>query len=134
MISDKITAHRSFENAHKNLTEITKSKKTVDLQTIISAVRNWENNRDIFKELDYYEENGEVLGRHRKLHHLKLAQDIDQMDRFEAKKRRDNLRTYISRDRKKLKKMKSGPTKDRFQIHLDGMIREREMLEKKHEL
>lgn len=116
------------------MTESIKSKQTADLQTIISAVRNWENNRDIFKELDYYEENGEVLGRHRKLHHLKLAQDIDQMDRFTAKKRRDNLRTYISRDRKKLKKMKAGPAKEKFQNHLDGLITEREMLEKKHEL
>lgn len=90
-------------------------------------------NREIWAELDYYEEFGEVLGNHPKLARLKLEQDIKLYDKFEALKRRNNLRTYISRDSKVLEKMK-GKAKIAFEITLNNFILEKDLLEQKFKL
>ncbi len=134
MVADKISAFRKFEKLHPELTKKAKAGAEIDFETLGNAVQNFELNRQIWEELDYYEEHGEVLGNHPKLRRLKLEQDISLYDRFEALNRRNNLRTYISRDSKALKKMKSGKEKDAFAFTLEGFILERDLLEKKFKL
>lgn len=134
MVADKISAFRKFEKLHPELSRKAKEGAEIDFETLGNAVHNFELNRQIWEELDYYEEHGEVLGNHPKLRRLKLEQDISLYDRFEALNRRNNLRTYISRDTKALKKMKSGKEKDAFAFTLEGFILERDLLEKKFKL
>jgi len=134
LVADKISAFRKFEKLHPELTKKAKAGAEIDFETLGNAVQNFELNRQIWEELDYYEEHGEVLGNHPKLRRLKLEQDISLYDRFEALNRRNNLRTYISRDSKALKKMKSGKEKDAFAFTLEGFILERDLLEKKFKL
>jgi len=134
LVADKISAFRKFEKLHPELTKKAGTGAEIEFETLATTVHSFELNRQIWEELDYYEEHGEVLGKHPKLSKLKLAQDICLYDRFEALNRRNNLRTYISRDRKTLKKMKSGKEKEAFALALHMFILERDMLETKFKL
>lgn len=116
------------------MVETTKTEKEVPFKSLELNVADFELNRLIWEELDYFEEFGEVLGKHPKLKILKLKQDISLYDRFEALNRRNNLRTYISRDTKALKKMKDGKEKESFKATLDLFIIERDLLDDKFKL
>jgi len=72
-----------------------------------------------------------VLGKHPKLTRLKLERDVNALDKYEAGNRLRNIRTYISRDSKKLRKMKAGPEKEVFKTKLANWETERDLLEKK---
>jgi len=134
LVADKITAFRKFEKIHPELQAKARKQENVSFEILEKAVKSFEMNRLIFEELDYYEEHKEVLGNHPKLRKLKMMQDSKLYDRFQALNRRNNLRTYISRDTKALKKMKSGKEKDAFAYTLQGFIEERNYLEENFKL
>lgn len=134
MVADKISAFRKFEKLHPELSKKAKAGAEIEFEKLATTVHSFELNRQIWEELDYYEEHGEVLGKHPKLKKIKLEQDICLYDRFQALNRRNNLRTYISRDRRALKKMKSGKEKEAFAAGLQLFILERDLLETKFKL
>lgn len=134
MVADKISAFRRFEKLHPELLSKARNLEEVSFEMVEKAVKSFELNRLIFEELDYYEEHGEVLGNHPKLRKLKMMQDSKLLDRFQALNRRNNLRTYISKDTKALKKMKQGKEKAAFAETLQGFIEERDYLETEFKL
>ena len=91
-------------------------------------------NRLIHEELDHYQEFGEVLGKHPKLKKLKLEQDISRLSESKALKRRNTLRSNISRDNKKLRKLKAGEARNKFKERISLWELEKELLEKKFKL
>lgn len=103
LVADKFTALEQFEAAH---TEIQKLKETADPKTLFAlakkAVDNFELNREIYEELDYYKEHGEILGNHPIFADDILQRTVNAMSIQEAMKRQANLRSYISRESKKL--------------------------------
>ncbi|MBO2546098.1 hypothetical protein J0871_16905 [Salegentibacter sp. BDJ18] len=137
MVSDKITAHRNFEAAYLELTEAAKNPSTALRMTdevfpkIKSAVNNWAVNRAIFEELDYYEEEGEVLGKHPKLWKLKIERDVRALGDLQVVRRLHTVRANVSRDRKKLKKLK-GSAKEKFEHTFNRLRLEKELLEQRY--
>ena len=132
LVADKLTAHRLFEQQHRQLTEKAKAGAAVALEEVKASVDNFALNQLIYEELNHYEEFGEVLGKHPKLWKLKLAQEVNKLSEAKALKRRNNLRTYISRDRKKVKKMK-GEARTKFSDKLEMFRIELELLEQKYD-
>lgn len=78
LISDKITAWKEFAKNHSALIEgIDEDESEGKLYELAkSAVAEFQLNDDIRKELDFYKENGKVLGEHPKLENLKIKQEI----------------------------------------------------------
>ena len=74
LAADKITAHERYIQAHDHLFDCT----TLDecYQTARSAIENFQENRDIFAELDYYREHHAVLGKHRIFDHLRQLRKL----------------------------------------------------------
>lgn len=56
---------------------------------------------------------------------------MNALDKLQASNRLRTVRTYISRDSKKLRKMKAGPEKEAFSVKLNNWETERDLLEKK---
>ncbi|MGI0106730.1 hypothetical protein [Salinimicrobium sp. WS361] len=102
-----------------------------DFPQIEAAAKSFQLNQAIFDELNYYGEFGEVLGKHPKLWKLKLEQDVSLYDELEAFSRRATLRANISRDNKKLEKMKPGPGKDEFAKKIERYVLERDLIDSK---
>lgn len=107
LVADKFTALEEFEKAHA---EIQKVKESADADTLFAlgkqAVENWELNREIYEELDHYKEHGEILGNHPIFEHDMLQAKVNAYSIQDAMKRQGNLRSYISRESKKLESIK----------------------------
>ena len=78
------------------------------------VVADFELNLEIHDELEYYQEHGKILGKHPIFADQMLNEKIETMSTVELTKRQKNLRTYVSRDEKKLAKMEEGEAKDKF--------------------
>lgn len=119
---------------HKELTERVKNGGEVgqeQFSEIQTAAKSFELNQAIFDELNYYAEYGEALGNHPKLWKLKLEQDVSTYDELKAFRRRATLRANISRDNKKLGKMKPGLARNEFAKKLERYVLERDIIESK---
>lgn len=74
LAADKITAHERYIQAHDHLFDCT----TLDecYQTARAAIENFQENRSIFAELDYYREHHAILGKHRIFDHLRQLRKL----------------------------------------------------------
>ena len=74
LAADKITAHERYIQAHDHLFDCT----TLDecYQTARAAIENFQENRNIFAELDYYREHHAILGKHRIFDHLRQLRKL----------------------------------------------------------
>lgn len=145
LVADKITAHRNFEAYYEQLNQAARPSTGLGLtdpstalrtgedlgNKIVAAVKNWTENRAIFEELDYYEEEGEVLGKHPKLWKLAIERDVRALGDLQVVRRLHTVRANVSRDRKKLKKLK-GSAKEKFEHTFTRLLLEKELLEKRY--
>lgn len=113
LVQDKFTAWRNYKAAHEALfvavEEIDGETKETALtnaelyELATEALENFELNRAIWDELNYYKEHKEILGNHPIFADEKLKEKVARMKGTELVKRRNNVRSYISKETKKLK-------------------------------
>jgi hypothetical protein len=134
-VADKISAHRKFERLHEELTGRIQNGETIsqkDFPQVAATVNSFALNQSIYDELNHYDEFGEVLGKHPKLWKLRLEQEVGSYDKLQAYRRRNTLRANISRDKKKLNKMKVySPEWKKFEKTLERYVLEQKIIESK---
>lgn len=106
LVADKITAFEKYTQAHSKLIkhsngelELTEEELT---QVTKDSVENFEANREIFKELDYYKVNGKVLGEHPIFRELTLQREVDAMSNKECVNYLNSSKKFISVKTKEL--------------------------------
>lgn len=121
LVNDKRIAYENVKTARKELIgklfpeKGQEAASNDEIFTIAKEViGNFTINQDIFKELNYYAEHKEVLGKHPLLEDLKLHQDVSDMSIGEATVRKTNLNNYIRRDTKSLNSAKTEKTKKKY--------------------
>ena len=81
LVTDKFAAYRNFAKNHgalvDGLEENEAQQKIYELAK--AAVDQFTLENDIKKELDFYKEQGKVLGKHPKLNNLVIAQEINEL-------------------------------------------------------
>lgn len=121
LVADKFTALEKYEAAHEQIQEL-KAIGSGDLSKLFElgkkAVENWELNQLIYDELNHYQEHKEVLGNHPIFADEMLQKLVDAYSTQEAMKRQGNLRSYISRDTKKLENIKDADKKAKAEAKL----------------
>jgi hypothetical protein len=130
LVSDKISTHRRFEKMHAELTQFARQNKEPGLNRVAQCAATFAENRLIHEELDYYQEEGEVLGKHPKLWEAALERDVKKLSALKSNRRLMTVRANISRDRKKLKKIK-GEGRQKFEEKLKRLELEKRLLEDK---
>ncbi len=102
LASDKITAHERYLCAHDRLFDCT----TLDecYRTAQEAIANFQENRAIFAELDYYREHRTVLGKHRIFEHIQRLRTFEKMGIVELIAEQRRLRSAIWRIDNEIKK------------------------------
>lgn len=102
LAADKITAHERYIQAHDHLFDCT----TLDecYQTARTAIENFQENRDIFAELDYYREHHAVLGKHRIFDHLRQLRKLKELSIVQLIAQQRRLRMAIWRINDEIKK------------------------------
>ncbi|MFD2824794.1 hypothetical protein ACFS5M_14015 [Lacinutrix iliipiscaria] len=131
LVADKRTAYYAYLDARdeiKKLIELGASNEEL-YELGVKSIGNFELNLEIYDELNYYNEHGEILGKHPIFADEMLNEKVGKLSTVELTKRQKNLRSYISRDSKKLDKMEAGEDKDAFEKKLNEFKHELELID-----
>ncbi|MDV4025243.1 hypothetical protein CMT52_12970 [Elizabethkingia anophelis] len=118
LTADAITAFHNFKEAHTELfnevvlpenTELTNEEIYAIAAKLLS---DFELNREIHAELEYYAENGEILGEHEIFAELKKTREMNALTSADLSRKIKNLASNISK-----KKTKLGKTTDKGLKH-----------------
>jgi len=100
LVADMFTAWGNFKDAHK---ELVADKTDAELFVLAKeAIENFQLNKEIWDELNYYKENKEVLGNHPIFKEKVLKAAVAKMTPVALMKRKTNLKSYVSKEKKKL--------------------------------
>lgn len=104
LVSDMFTAVGKYKDAHAKLAAMPDDADLAEAGRLAEeCVENYLANREMWEELEYYQEHGEVLGKCAKLRALKEAQDIAALDDLELTRRYSSAQANTSKQRKRLK-------------------------------
>ncbi len=102
LATDKITTHERYIRAHDRLFDCTSLDDCY--RTAREAIENFQENRAIFAELDYYREHRAVLGKHRIFEHVQRLRALEKMGIVELIAEQRRLRSAIWRIDNEIKK------------------------------
>ena len=102
LVSDMVTAYHKYRQERKELKELLeKGQEDKIYELASSVVSNFELNLEIKAELDHYKEHKEILGNHPIFEDLRLQREVDVIPEADLKSKRQNYRSYISKEQKK---------------------------------
>jgi len=100
LVHDMLTAYANYVDGHKRLFEVTTGD---ELQEVASTVvENYLENREIWDELNYYKENGKILGKHVIFSTTDRMLEIRNMTTADQVKLQKNLMNNIARTKQKI--------------------------------
>ncbi|MEO9474147.1 MAG: hypothetical protein ABJG41_01390 [Cyclobacteriaceae bacterium] len=102
LAANKITAYRNYTAAHKQLFDCTTPQQQFD--TVQQLVENFIENRDIFKEFDYFKQHGTILGEHRVFKEYEELQQLARMSDVALYKKAEQLKQNIWRIKSEIDK------------------------------
>ena len=115
LVSDMFTALGKYKEAHAALTELPDDADLAKAaQLAEECVENYLANREMWEELEYYQDHGEVLGKCAKLRALKEAQGIAALDDLELTRRYSSAQANTSKQRARLKKAEKSKDQDKI--------------------
>lgn len=97
LVADMFTAYGKYRDAHQQLTQVPDDKMAPELtETVLD---NFLEDRAIMAELEYYRDNGQLLGQHPKVAAQGKTDEISSMSDFELAKAMKNAMSNISKCR-----------------------------------
>lgn len=115
LINDAISAFHRVKEQHEELFQMAYAEDgtATDEETFYAKaselLADFELNRDIYEELDHYEQTGEVLGNHPVFGDLKLEREVAAMSLEELAKAKNNVKSNISKRKKEMEKLNANP-------------------------
>ncbi|MGJ8760378.1 MAG: hypothetical protein ACSHXA_07510 [Polaribacter sp.] len=103
----------TIDDVNKDDSPIAMTDEEVSAEAL-KAVENFEVNQSIWKELNYYKEEGKILGEHPIFIERKLKESVESLIVETATKRISNLDNYIRRDNKKAEKATTDADKEKY--------------------
>lgn len=131
LVSDMVTAHRKYLESRGELKKLSEGDTAKLDELTAAAVKNFELNKEIKAELDYYKEHGEILGNHPIFADEMLLKKVAGYKEAELGQKRANLRSYISKEKKKLEIAKDDKSKAVIQEKIDEFEAELKLIEKR---
>jgi hypothetical protein len=134
LVADRISAWYKYKEAHAELLKHANGEALTDaqiLELVQTAVEKFELNKEIWEELNHYKEHGEILGNHAIFADEMLAKAVNAMNVKELMKRQKSLRTYVSRDTKKLETAKDEESKGKIAAKVADWKKELDLVDAK---
>lgn len=95
LVADMFTAYGKYRDAHQQLTQVPDDKMAPELtETVLD---NFLEDRAIMAELEYYRDNGQLLGKHPKVAAQGKTDEISSMSDFELAKAMKNAMSNVSK-------------------------------------
>ncbi|WP_026755037.1 hypothetical protein [Sediminibacter sp. Hel_I_10] len=131
LVADKMTAYGKFKDSREEIKKLLEAGASEDeiFELAKVSVENFELNLDIYDELNYYKNEGEILGKHPIFEMTMLQKKVDELPGIKLSQRQKTLRANISRDNGKLEKMDDGDAKTKFADKLNLAKKELELVD-----
>ena len=97
LVADMFTAYGKYRVAHQQLTQVPDDKMAPELTATV--LDNFLEDRAIMAELEYYRDNGQLLGKHPKVAAQGKTDEISSMSDFDLAKALKNAMSNISKCR-----------------------------------
>ena len=97
LVSDMFTAYGKYRDAHQQLAQVPDDKMAPELTATV--LDNFLEDRAIMAELEYYRDNGQLLGKHPKVAAQGKPDEISSMSDFDLAKALKNAMSNISKCR-----------------------------------
>lgn len=103
LVSDMFTAYGKYKEAFARL-EVTPDdvSSLSTAQEAQAVVENFITNREMWDELEYYRENGKILGKCEKVKSLSVRKGVENLSDIDIQKALNNARANLSKNKAKL--------------------------------
>lgn len=109
LVADKITAYKAYVKDQADLVKHANGELDLHADTAknlaAQVVENFEKNREIYEELNYYKEHGKILGNHPIFKNLTIQREVDAMTAEECFKYLNASKKFISVKLKDIEKL-----------------------------
>lgn len=115
LVTDKINAFENYCEAHNKLVRHKNGEQVLSEEELTevtkAAVEQFEANRAIFEELNYYKANGKVLGNHPVFKSLTLQREVNSMNAEECFKYINSSKKFVSVKKAAIERLKEAKEK-----------------------
>lgn len=137
LVADMFTAYGKYKEALGRLSDLKDEDTDEAAQLCKTAVEEYLKNRDIWAELEYYKENGRILGKAAKLKEMEAAEDYSSLSDLDLLKKYNSAMANVSKRRKALEtaeKKKDTEAISKARIAFDSWTEKKEMIERELEI
>ncbi len=116
LVADMFTALGKYKEAHAALVELpddAELKQAAELAE--KTVENYLANREIWEELEYYRENGELLGKCEKVKAMKEAQELEKASDLELSRLMNSAAANTSKQKARLKEAQAEKNQEKIE-------------------
>lgn len=106
LVADMFTAYGNFKEAFQRLQDLGDVDSVNAAEDCRIVVEEYLKNREIWAELDYYRENGHILGKAAKFREMEESEDISRLSDVELISRLKSAQVQESKNRKKIASLK----------------------------
>lgn len=105
LVADMFSAYDLYRESHRMLVETPDDVATGETYLWAkTAVENFLENRQMWEELEYYKNNGEILGKAQVMRQAREKQEISSLTDLELSKQLGNAKSNISKGKNELEK------------------------------
>lgn len=119
LVADMFTSYDNYKSAHARLQVLADDEAAAAVADCEKVVTEYLKNREIWDELEYYRENGVILGKAAKFREMEAAEDYTQLSEIDLMKKLQSANVNESKHRKAVNTAKEkGETNDRAEAAL----------------
>lgn len=100
LVADMFTAYGNYKSAHARLQTLADDESAAAVADCEAVVNGYLLNREIWDELEYYREHGEILGRASKFAQLEAAEDYALLSDLELARKLQSAQSNESKHRR----------------------------------
>lgn len=119
LVADMFTSYDNYKAAHARLQVLADDEAAAALADCEKVVTEYLKNREIWDELEYYRENGTILGKAAKFREMEAAEDYTKLSEIDLMKKLQSANVNESKHRKAVNTAKEkGETNERAEAAL----------------
>jgi len=119
LVADMFTSYDNYKAAHARLQVLADDEAAAAVADCEKVVTEYLKNREIWDELEYYRENGTILGKAAKFREMEAAEDYTKLSEIDLMKKLQSANVNESKHRKAVNTAKEkGETNERAEVAL----------------
>lgn len=137
LVGDAITAFENYKAGHKELFDKVAVLADPELdeaeifEIANQVLTDFELNREIHAELQYFADTGEILGQHEIFADYNLEREVSKLTAAELSSKSNNLKSYISKANKLINTSKDQEEIEAAKLRLANLKKEKALVDKR---